>query len=127
MPYASTHKFARISPRKARLVVDLIRGKAIEEADAALGFSKKRAAVMVRKVLKAAVANAENEGQLARRDLAVTEARVDPGPIIKRIQPKDRGRAHPIRKRTSHIHVTVDQIFTAAPEPAEAPAAPEAA
>jgi large subunit ribosomal protein L22 len=109
MPYANTHRFARISPRKARLVADLIRGKAIDDADALLGFSKKRAAVMVRKALSAAVANAENEGQLDRRALTVVEVRVDEGPTIKRGRAKDRGRFHPIRKRTSHIHVAVDQ------------------
>ncbi len=115
MPYVSTHRFARISARKARLVTDLIRGKSIDEADALLGFSKKRAAVMVRRTFAAAVANAENEGQLNRRDLKVVEARVDEGPTIKRGRAKDRGRFHPIRKRTSHIHVAVDQI--AQPEP----------
>ena len=108
MAYANTHRFARISPRKARLVADLIRGKAVDEADAMLGFSKKRAAVMVRKALAAATANAEDQGQLDRRQLKVVEVRVDEGPTIKRGRPKDRGRFHPIRKRTSHIHVAVD-------------------
>ncbi len=109
MPYANTHRFARIAPRKARLVADLIRGKAIDEADAMLAFSKKRAAVIFRKALAAAAANAENEGQLDRRLLRVTEVRVDEGPTIKRGRPKDRGRFHPILKRTSHIHVAVDE------------------
>lgn len=109
MPYKSSIRYARISPRKARLLVDMIRGKGFEEAWTALSFSKKRAAVMVKKTLEAAAANAENEGELNRRGLVVTEARVDEGPTIKRWQPKDRGRAHPINKRTSHIHVTVDE------------------
>jgi large subunit ribosomal protein L22 len=109
MPYRNTFRFARISSRKARLVVDLIRGKSFEEADMLLQFSKKRAAVMVRQALQAAAANAEDQGELDKRRLIVTEARVDEGPTMKRWQPKDRGRAHPILKRTSHIHVVVDE------------------
>ncbi|MDX1565294.1 MAG: 50S ribosomal protein L22 [Phycisphaeraceae bacterium] len=109
MPYKSSIRYARISPRKARLLVDLIRGKTFDEALTALQFSKKRAAVMVNKTLEAAAANADNQGEIKPRQLVVTEARVDEGPTIKRWQPKDRGRAHPINKRTSHIHVTVDE------------------
>lgn len=110
MAYQSTYKYARISARKARLVVDLIRGKGYAEAWAMLRVSKKRAAVMVSKTLEAAVANAEdpNQGGLDRRKLKVTEARVDEGPTMKRFQPKDRGRAFQILKRTCHIHVAVD-------------------
>ncbi len=114
MSFTSSYKFARISARKVRLVAGLIRGKRIDEAETALRFSKKRGAVMVLKALRAAVANATdpNQGDLenaAVRQLIVKEARVDEGPTIKRFQPKDRGRAFPIMKRTSHIHVTVDQ------------------
>ena len=109
MAYNSTYRHARISARKARLLVDLIRGKSFEDAWTALEFSKKRAAIMVQKTLQTAAANAEAEGELNRRDLIVTEARVDEGPTIKRWQPKDRGRAFPIHKRTSHIHITVDE------------------
>lgn len=114
MAYNSSFRYARISARKARLVADMIRGKRIDEALTALDFSKKRAAVMVRKTLLAAIANAEdpNQGDLdssRMRNLVVTESRVDEGPTIKRFQPKDRGRAFPIMKRTSHIHVAVDE------------------
>ncbi|MEX0742221.1 MAG: 50S ribosomal protein L22 [Phycisphaeraceae bacterium] len=109
MAYTNTYRFARISSRKARLVVDMIRGKSWAEARTLLRFSKKRAAVMVLKALDAAAANAENEGELDRRALQVTEARVDEGPTMKRWQPKDRGRAFPIFKRTSHIVVSVDE------------------
>ncbi len=109
MPYKSSYRHARISARKARLLADLIRGKRYEEAWTALKFSKKRAATMVMKTLQAAAANADHEGEIKPRNLVVTEARVDEGPTIKRWQPKDRGRAHPINKRTSHIHVTVDE------------------
>jgi large subunit ribosomal protein L22 len=109
MAYKSSYRYARISARKVRLLTALISGKSFEEAWTALEFSKKRAAVMVQKTLQTAAANAENEGSLNRRDLIVTEARVDEGPTLKRWQPKDRGRAFPIQKKTSHIHITVDE------------------
>jgi len=106
MTYNASHRFARISPRKARLVVDMVRGMNIEEAMAALDFSKRRGAYFLQGVLKSAVANAEeNDADLSR--LYVESSWVDEGPTIKRFQPKDRGRAHPIWKRTSHIHVQV--------------------
>ena len=108
MAFSNTHRFARISARKARLVADLIRGKSFEKADTALTFSKKRAAVLIKKALYAAAANADQAADLRPRDLFVVEARVDEGPTMKRFQPKDRGRAHPIMKRTSHIHIVVD-------------------
>jgi len=114
MAFKSTYRYARISPRKVRLVADMIRGMRIDQASTALKFSKQRGATMVLKALDAAVANATdpNQGDLENtsvRRLVVTEARVDEGPTIKRFQPKDRGRAFPILKRTSHIHVTVDE------------------
>jgi len=111
MAYKSSFKFTRISARKARLAVDLICHKPIDQAQTALDFSKKRSATMVLKALNAAIANAEEitDGGVDVRRLVVTEARVDEGPTIKRWQPKDRGRAHPIMKRTSHIHVAVDE------------------
>lgn len=108
MAYKATHRFARIAPRKARLVADLIRGMDIEAAMTALDMSPKRAAYYFRGVLKSAIANAE-EGEADVRELVVTESRVDEGPTIKRWQPKDRGRAHPIRKRTSHLIIAVDE------------------
>lgn len=104
--YRSSHRFARISARKARLVVDLIRGKKTEQASNLLTFSKKRAAVLVKKVLEAAVSNAEL-AEADRHNLVVAEAYVDEGPTMKRFQPKDRGRAHAILKRTCHIHLAV--------------------
>ena len=107
MAYTNTHKAARISPRKARLVVDMIRGRSVEDALTTLRLSKKRAAVYIRSALNAAVANADQDEADVRR-LVVTDARVDAGPTMKRFQPKDRGRAHPILKRTSHISVSVD-------------------
>lgn len=108
MPYTNTHRMARISPQKARLVVDMIRGKQYQEALTTLELSKLRAAVLVKNALVAAYHNADQAEANVRR-LKVTDARVDAGPTIKRFQPKDRGRAHPILKRTSHITVSVDE------------------
>jgi len=108
MPWTATHRFARISDRKARLVADLIRGRRCDEAVELLKYTHKRAARMVDKVLKSAMSNA-NEQEATMTKLYIAEARVDPGPAIKRWQPKDRGRAHPILKRTSHIFVVVDE------------------
>jgi len=108
MPYTNIHRGARISPQKARLVVDLIRGKTVADALTALEVSKKRAAVFVRNALLASQNNADQAEANIRR-LVVTDARVDAGPTMKRWQPKDRGRAHPILKRTSHITISVDE------------------
>lgn len=107
MAYTSKYRMARISPTKARPVMDLIRGKRIDEASTILMMSKRRAAVMIKGVLDSAVANAD-QAEVNVRNLIVTDARVDAGPTIKRFQPKDRGRAHPILKRTSHLTVGVD-------------------
>ena len=105
--YTASHRFARIAPRKARLVADMIRGKGIEDALATLEFSPRRGAWFIKSVLRSAIANAEERNADVGR-LFVSESRVDEGPTIKRFQPKDRGRSHPIMKRTSHIHVSVD-------------------
>lgn len=98
----------RGSPKKAQLVMDMIRGKTFEDARLSLQFSTKRAAVNVHKALMAAYAEAEELGADGNR-LVVAESRVDGGLHIKRFQPKDRGRAHPILKRTSHITVGVQE------------------
>ncbi len=108
MAWTAVHKYARISERKARLVADMIRGLPCDEAIEVLRFTHKRGATFIDRVLKSAMANA-NEKEATMNKLFVAEARVDPGPIIKRFQPKDRGRAHPIQKRTSHIIVAVDE------------------
>jgi large subunit ribosomal protein L22 len=106
--WTSTYRFARSSERKSRLVVDMIRGRGVEDASNLLQFSPKRASVMVNKALQAAIADAESaDADLGR--LVVSEARADEGMIIKRFRPKDRGRAHPIQKRTSHIVVSVEE------------------
>jgi len=108
MAWQAKHRFARISPRKARLVAEMIRGRDVQDALNILKFSPHRAAGMVAKVLTSAIANAnENEADVAL--LYVDKAHVDEGPTVKRFQEKDRGRAHPINKRTSHITVVVEQ------------------
>jgi large subunit ribosomal protein L22 len=97
-----------MSARKARLMADLIRGRHVQEALNILKFSPNRAAGMVSKVLTSAVANA-NEAEADVERLYVQEAFVNEGPTMKRWRPKDRGRAHPIMKRTSHITVVVEE------------------
>lgn len=109
MAYQSKHRFCRIAPRKARLVMDLIRGRDVDDALTLLRFSKQRASVYIEKVIRSAVANANEQEAPARNTLYVRQAFVDPGPIIKRFQPKDRGKAHPINKRTSHLVVELDE------------------
>ena len=110
MPYEAKHRFARIAPRKARLVMDLIRGRDVDDALSMLKFSKQRVSGMIEKVIRSAVANAnEQETAQIRNTLYVAKAWVDPGPVIKRFQPKDRGKAYPINKRTSHLVVTIDE------------------
>ena len=106
--FVSEVRHHRGSTRKARLVVDMIRGKSCRDANDMLSFSTKRAAVNVRKALQAAIADAESLG-VNEEALVVVESRVDEGPHIKRFRPKDRGRAHPILKRTSHITIGVEE------------------
>ena len=102
-------RYVRVSPRKARLVVDLIRGKSIDDARAILRFSPRAAAEIVEKVLNSAVANAEKNLHVKADDLFVGSTFVDEGPTLKRIQPRAMGRAFRINKRTSHITVVVRQ------------------
>ncbi len=108
MAWKATHKYARISARKARLIIDMIRGRDVDEALSILQFTPNRAAPMISKTLTSAVANA-NEAEADVEMLYVKEARIDEGPTMKRFRPKDRGRAHSILKRTSHITVVVEE------------------
>ncbi|MEX2216632.1 MAG: 50S ribosomal protein L22 [Phycisphaeraceae bacterium] len=105
--FTNIHRGARISPTKVRPVIKMIYGKPVAEAMAILDLSKRRAAVFIRQALLAAQAGAD-QAEVDLRTLVVTDARVDSGPTMKRFQPKDRGRAHAIKKRTSHITVGVD-------------------
>jgi large subunit ribosomal protein L22 len=101
----ATAKFVRVSPRKARLVADLVRGKSVPEARAILAFSTRDAAVPVRKVLESAAANADNNHGMRSDQMVLAHVTVDPGPTIKRYRPRARGSASPILKRTSHITI----------------------
>jgi large subunit ribosomal protein L22 len=101
-------KYVRMSPRKARLVLDLIRGKHVEEARRILKFTPKAAAHDIAKVLNAAIANAEHSLRVPADTLFVTAAFADGGPTLKRFMPRAQGRATEIRKRTCHIHLTVE-------------------
>ena len=97
----------RVSPMKARRVVDLIRGRGVAEAQDVLAFAPQGVSEQVLKVLNSAVANASNNHQMDARDLMVVEAYVDEGPTAKRIRPRAQGRAYRIRKRSSHITIVV--------------------
>jgi len=105
----ATAKYVRVSPRKAGDVARLIRGKKVAEAKAILALNPRAAAKLVGKVLDSAVANAENDHDLDAEDLYVVQAYVNGGPTLKRFRPRAMGRASRIRKRTSHITVSVDE------------------
>ena len=107
MEAIAKHKFARGSAQKARLVVDQIRGLHVEKALEILTFSNKSAAVLVKKVLDSAIANAEHNEGADIDELIVKTITVDDGPTMKRIMPRAKGRADRIIKRTSHITVIV--------------------
>lgn len=100
-------KYVRMSPRKARLVANLIKGKDIQEAEAILRYTPNKAAKVIQKVLLSATANAENNLELDRENLVVKSAIIDQGPSIKRIKPRARGRADRMVHRTSHVTVVV--------------------
>jgi large subunit ribosomal protein L22 len=101
-------RYVRMTPRKVRRVVDLIRGLPAAQAQAVLRFAPQAASEPVGKVLDSAIANAENNAQLPVDSLVVSEAYVDEGPTLKRFQPRAQGRAYRINKRTSHITVVVE-------------------
>jgi len=103
------HKFARISDRKARIVLEQIKGKGVVQAAALLHFNPRYGADLVSKVLKSAVANAEENHALDPSGLYVQEVFADQGPTLKRIQPRARGRAYRINKRTSHITIILNE------------------
>jgi large subunit ribosomal protein L22 len=102
-------RYVRVAPRKARLVVDLIRGKSVNDARAILKFSPRAAAETIEKVLNSAIANAERNLHAKSEELFVGATFVDEGPTLKRVQPRAHGRAFRINKRTSHITVVVKQ------------------
>ena len=102
-------KNVRIAPRKARVVMDIIRGKSVADAFAILKFTPKVGAEIIEKVLKSAVANAENNFDMNVDNLYVSTCFVDQGPTMKRIHPRSRGQAFKTLKRTSHITVAVEE------------------
>jgi large subunit ribosomal protein L22 len=103
----------RISPRKVRMVVDTVRGKSVSQALSILAFTRKKAALPVQKLLKSAVANAvENDGVSDADVLVIDRITVDEGPTLKRFMPRARGRATPIRKRTSHLQIILRERDT---------------
>ena len=108
MAYLAKHRFARISPRKVRPLADLIRGKFADEALEILRYHPNRGARMLEKVLKSALANAEDRHAAHLNDLMVVDVRVDGGPMVRRLKPKARGMASVIKKRMSHISVALE-------------------
>lgn len=102
-------KYARISPRKVKIVMDLIKNKNIDEAYGILRYTPKAASDILFKLLKSAEANATNNNGLDRENLYVAEGFANPGPTLKRIQARAQGRANRIRKRTSHITIVVKE------------------
>lgn len=109
MAYHATHRYARISARKVRPIADLIRGKHADEALDILKYQPQRGARLLEKVLKSALGNAED----LRADvdsLVVVDARIDGGPMFKRIRPRARGMAFQIKKRMAHIRVSLDSL-----------------
>jgi large subunit ribosomal protein L22 len=108
MAYSAKWRFARITARKARLLTDLIRNKPVEQALDLLKFNKKRGAIMVAKVLKSAIANADAK-EADVEELFVSKSFCDDGPIMKRFMPKDRGKSFSIFKRLCHITIEVDE------------------
>src|SRR5262245_34398395 len=107
MEYRAIHRYADMSARKVRPVAQLIRGRMADEALELLKYMPNRSARLVEAVLKRALANAEDKGAGDIEEHVVAESRVDDGPMMKRIQPRARGTAYPIKKRYPHIHVTL--------------------
>jgi len=111
--FSALHRGARISPYKARPVMDLVRGKPVQEALQILEFEPRRAAPLIRKVIRSAMANASNDLDVNLNALVVSDARIDGAGLLSgrtRFRPRAMGRAFPIRKRTSHIRVTLSDM-----------------
>ena len=106
---SATAKYIRISPSKARVVMDAVRGKSVIEAVAILENTPKAASAPLIKLINSAAANAESGKGIAKDELFVAEIKADAGPIYKRYQPLSKGRAHSIMKRTSHLTVVLDK------------------
>ena len=130
MEYRATHKHADMSARKVRPWAALIRHKSVDEALQLLRFAPNKGARLVEGVLKSAMGNAEDRGARDPEDLIVTEARIDDGPMFKRIMPRARGTAYMILRRMCHVHVAIGEeaveetVTTTAPVVVTTPAAP---
>ena len=120
MEYRATHRHADMSARKVRPFAALIRGKTADEALQLLRFAPNRGARLVEAVVKSAMGNAEDRGARDPEDLVVTEARIDDGPMFKRIMPRARGTAYMILRRMCHIHVAIGEEAVEEPETAAA-------
>lgn len=107
MEVTAVTKYARIAPRKARNLVREIQGLPVDKALLAVEFSERKAAGLIGKTLKSAIANAENNASLSAENLRVKEAVIEEGPALKRFWPRARGMVSPIRKRTSHVRITL--------------------
>jgi large subunit ribosomal protein L22 len=110
MEYKAKHRFADMSARKMRPFATLIRGRRADEAMELLRFLPNKSARLLEQVLKSALGNAEDRGARYLDDLIVVESRIDGGPIMKRIQPRARGTAYPIKRRYAHIHLTLSDL-----------------
>ena len=110
MDNKASHRFADMSARKVRPFATLIRGRRADEALELLRFLPNKSARLLEQVLKSALGNAEDRGARHIDDLIVVESRIDGGPIMKRIMPRARGTAYPIKRRYSHIHLTLSDL-----------------
>ncbi len=108
MAFEAKLKYLHISPRKTRLVADLVRGKNVEEAQTILKFTVKGASEPILKLLNSAVSNAKTLQNIEPNDLFISKITVDEGPVLKRILPKSRGRGEIIKKRMSHVNLVLD-------------------
>src|ERR687888_2804107 len=110
MEYKAHHYYADMSARKIRPFATLIRGRRADEALEALRFLPNKGARLLEQVVKSALGNAEDRGARDIDDLVVIESRIDGGPMMKRIMPRARGTAYPIKRRYAHIHVTLSDL-----------------
>jgi large subunit ribosomal protein L22 len=110
MEYRAIHRFADVSPRKMRPFAQLIRHRNADEALELLKFLPNKSARLIEQVLKSALGNAEDRGARDIEELVVVESRIDGGPMMKRIMPRARGTAYPIKRRYAHIHITVSDL-----------------
>ncbi|MBM4070432.1 MAG: 50S ribosomal protein L22 [Planctomycetes bacterium] len=116
MEFKATYRFADMSARKIRPFATLVRGRVADEALEILRFYPNKSARLLEQVIKSAQGNAEHRGARDVDDLMVVESRVDGGPIVKRIMPRARGTAYPIKRRYAHIHITLSDLEESAEE-----------